>query len=187
MSMTTWQSTLKVPVSPTRDHLRGPGDAVVTLLEYGDYQCPHCAAAHTVLKKTILPQVGDAVRYVFRHFPLSTVHPDAELAAEAAEAAGSQHSFWDMHDVLFANQHQLDARSLLSYAAALTLDVKRFGNELAEHTHLPKVSDDFMSGVRSGVNGTPTFFINGVRHDGGWDYNSLIAALQRAAIASTAA
>ncbi len=183
MSMTTWQSTLKVPVSPTRDHLRGPVDAVVTLLEYGDYQCPHCAAAHIVLK-TILPQVGDAVRYAFRHFPLSTVHPDAELAAEAAEAAGSQHSFWDMHDMLFTNQHRLDAPSLLSYAAALALDVKRFGNELAGHTHLPKVSDDFMSGVRSGVNGTPTFFINGVRHDGGWDYTSLITALQRVAIAS---
>jgi protein-disulfide isomerase len=186
MSTTTWQSTLKVPVSPTRDHIRGPVDAVVTLVEYGDYQCPHCAAAHIVLK-TILPQVGDAVRYAFRHFPLSTVHPYAELAAEAAEAAGSQNSFWDMHDVLFTNQRQLDAQSLLSYAAALALDIGRFGTELAGHKHMPKVSDDFMSGVRSGVNGTPTFFINGLRHDGGWDYTSLVTALQRAAITSAAA
>lgn len=186
MSTTTWRSTLKVPVSATRDHFRGPVDAVVTLVEYGDYQCPHCAAAHIVLK-TILPQVGDAVRYAFRHFPMSTVHPYAELAAEAAEAAGSQNSFWDMHDVLFTNQHQLDAQSLLSYAGALALDIGRFGTELAGHKHMPKVSDDFMSGVRSGVNGTPTFFINGLRHDGGWDYTSLVTALQRAAITSAAA
>jgi len=186
MNTTTRQSMLTVPVSPTRDHLRGPVDAVVTLIEYGDYQCPHCAAVHIVLK-TILAEVGDAVCYAFRHFPMPTVHPHAELPAEAAEAAGSQRSFWAMHDVLFTNQHQLDAPSLLSYATALGLDIERFDNELAGHTHLPKVSDDFMSGVRSGVNGTPTFFINGVRHDGGWDFTSLITALQTAAISSAAA
>jgi protein-disulfide isomerase len=118
---------------------------------------------------------------------MTTVHPHAELAAEAAEAAGSQHRFWDMHDTLFANPQRLDGASLLAYASVLGLDIDQFDSEVAGHVHLPKITEDFMSGVRSGVNGTPTFFINGMRHDGGWDYGSLIAALQRAAVASAAA
>jgi protein-disulfide isomerase len=132
-------------------------------------------------------QVDDAVRFVFRHFPVTTVHPHAELAAEAAEAAGSQHRFWDMHDTLFANQQRLDGASLVAYASVLDLDIGQFDREVAGHVHLPRITEDFTSGVRSGVNGTPTFFINGIRHDGGWDYGSLIAALQRAAVASAAA
>ena len=186
MSATTWRSMLTMPVSPAKDHIRGPIDAPVTLLEYGDYECPFCGAAHAVVN-TILAQVGDAVRFVFRHFPMTTVHPHAELAAEAAEAAASQQRFWDMHDMLYANQQQLDGPSLLAYASALALDLNRYSAEVAGHMHLPKISEDFMSGVRSGVNGTPTFFINGVRHDGGWDYNALIMALQRAAVVSAAA
>jgi Na+:H+ antiporter, NhaA family len=113
MSATTWRSMLTMPVSPARDHIRGPIDAPVTLLEYGDYECPFCGAAHAVVN-TILAQVGDAVRFVFRHFPMTTVHPHAELAAEAAEAAASQQRFWDMHDMLYANQQQLDGPSLLA-------------------------------------------------------------------------
>ncbi len=186
MSATTWRSTLTLPVSPARDHIRGPADALVTLVEYGDYECPYCGMAHTVVKE-ILEQVGDAVRFVFRHFPMTTIHIHAENAAEAAEAAGAQGKYWEMHDMLYANQQALDGPSLLSYAAALQLDVERFGNEVAQHKYLPKISEDFMSGVRSGVNGTPTFFINGVRHEGAWDYNSLITALQRAAVAGAAA
>lgn len=186
MSGSIWRSTLTVPVSPARDHIRGPVDALVTLVEYGDYECPHCGAAHAIVK-TIMAEVDDAVRFVFRHFPMTTVHPHAELAAEAAEAAGSQRRFWEMHDTLFANQQRLDGPSLLAYASALGLDIDRFDSEVAGHMHLPKISEDFMSGVRSGVNGTPTFFINGIRHDGGWDYASLIEALQRAAVASAAA
>ncbi|HEX6496364.1 MAG TPA: DsbA family protein [Acidobacteriaceae bacterium] len=186
MSGPIWHSKLTVPVSPARDHIRGPVDALVTLVEYGDYQCPHCGTAHVTVK-TIMGQVGDAVRFVFRHFPMTTVHPHAELAAEAAEAAGSQHRFWDMHDTLFANQQRLDGPALLAYASALGLDVDQFDSEVAGHVHLPRIGEDFMSGVRSGVNGTPTFFINGIRHDSGWDYGSLIAALQRAAVASAAA
>jgi protein-disulfide isomerase len=132
-------------------------------------------------------QLGDTLRFVFRHFPLTTMHPHAELAAEAAEAAGSQGKFWRMHDMLYANQQQLEGPRLLAYAAAIGLDVNRFGNEVAGHVYLPKINEDFISGVRSGVNGTPTFYINGVRHDGGWDYASLMSALQQAASTAQAA
>lgn len=185
MSGPIWHSKLTVPVSPARDHIRGPVDALVTLVEYGDYECPYCGAAHAIVK-TIMGQVDDAVRFVFRHFPMTTVHPHAELAAEAAEAADHQRKFWDMHDTLFANQQRLDGPSLLAYASVLGLDINQFDTEVADHVHLPRITEDFMSGVRSGVNGTPTFFINGIRHDGGWDYESLIAALQRAAVSSAA-
>jgi protein-disulfide isomerase len=186
MSTTTWRSVLAVPVSPARDHIRGPIDAPVTLLEYADYECSFCGAAHPIVK-AIEAQLGDAVRFVFRHFPMTTVHPHAELAAEAAEAAGSQRKFWRMHDVLYENQQQLEGPHLLAYAAALGLDVKRFGNEVAGHVYLPKINDDFVSGARSGVNGTPAFYINGIRHDGGWGYASLMAALQRAAVTAAVA
>lgn len=186
MSGSIWHSKLTLPVSPARDHIRGPVDALVTLVEYGDYECPYCGAAHAIVK-TIMDQVSEAVRFVFRHFPMTSVHPFAELAAEAAEAAGHQHRFWDMHDTLFANQRRLDGPSLLGYASVLGLDIKQFDKEVADHVHLPRITEDFTSGIRSGVNGTPTFFINGIRHDGGWDYESLIGALQRAAVASAAA
>jgi protein-disulfide isomerase len=186
MSTTTWRSVLAVPVSPARDHIRGSVDAPVSLLEYGDYECPFCGLAHPIVR-AIEAQLGDAIHFVFRHFPMTTVHPHAELAAEAAEAAGSQGKFWRMHDMLYENQQQLDGPHLLSYAAAIGLDVNRLANEAAEHVYLPKINDDFVSGVRSGVNGTPTFYINGIRHDGGWDYASLMAALKRAAVAAAAA
>ena len=120
MSTTTWRSALALPVSLTRDHIRGPVDAPLTLLEYGDYECTFCGVAHPIVK-AVEAQLGNRLGFVFRHFPLTTVHPHAELAAEAAEAAGSQDSFWYMHDMLFTNQHRLDAPSLLSYAAALAL------------------------------------------------------------------
>jgi protein-disulfide isomerase len=183
MSTTTWQSVLTLPVSPARDHIRGPVNAPVTLVEYGDYECPYCAAAHPIVN-AIVAQLGGVVRLAFRHFPLTTIHPHAEMAAEAAEAADAQGRFWDMHDTLYANQQQLDGPELLAYATALGLDIKRFGNAVAGHVHLPKVSEDFISGIRSGVNGTPAFFINGVRHDGSWDYPSLAMAVQQAAMAA---
>jgi protein-disulfide isomerase len=183
MSTTTWKSALTLPVSPARDHIRGPVNAPVTLVEYGDYECPYCAAAHPIVA-AIMSQAGGVVRFAFRHFPLTTIHPHAEMAAEAAEAAAAQGRFWDMHDTLYANQQQLGSPALLAYASGLGLDVSRFGNAVAGHVHLPKISEDFMSGVRSGVNGTPTFFINGVRHDGSWDYPSLAIAVQQAAMAA---
>jgi protein-disulfide isomerase len=184
MNTTLWQATLALPVSPARDHIRGTVGAPVTLVEYGDYECPYCAAAHGIVS-AIQEAMAAELRFVFRHFPMTTVHPHAEPAAEAAEAAGAQGHFWPMHDVMFEHQDQLDGPDLLTYARALDLDVVRFSGDLVTHVHAPKVREDFMSGVRSGVNGTPTFYINGVRHDGPWDAMSLLAALQAAAEVTT--
>ena len=180
MNMTEWDAVLALPVSPGRDHIRGPVDAPVTLVEYGDYECPYCGAAHGIVN-AIQTRLGEQLCFVYRHFPLTTMHPHSQLAAEAAEAAGTQGEFWAMHDALFENQQRLEAPYLLAYAEALGLDTGRFGAELAEHVHAPKVREDFMSGVRSGVNGTPAFYINSVRHDGSRDAGALMAALQRAA------
>jgi protein-disulfide isomerase len=180
MTTTGWEAVLTLPVSPARDHIRGPVDAAVSLVEYGDYECPFCCAAHPIVK-AIQEQMGDELQFVYRHFPLTTVHPHAEQAAEAAEAAGAQQRFWAMHDVLFENQQRLDAPYLHAYAEALGLDVRQFDRELVEHVHADRVREDFLSGVRSGVNGTPTFYINGVRHDGSYEFPVLMAALQRAA------
>lgn len=180
MSMTMWEARLSVPVTPGRDHIRGAVDAPVTLLEYGDYECPYCGLAHPIVG-AVEQRMGSTLRFVFRQFPLTTVHPHAELAAEAAEAAGAQRKFWPMHDLLFENQQHLDAPDLLAYADSLGLDLEQFRSDLARHAHAPKVRDDFMGGVRSGVNGTPCFFINGVRHDGPWDFAHLLAAVQQAA------
>jgi protein-disulfide isomerase len=168
-------SRLVLPVDG-RDHVRGPADAPVTLLEYGDYECPHCGLAHPIVNE-VQQRLGRQLRFAFRHFPLAEIHPHAEMAAEAAEAAGAQGRFWEMHDLLFKNQDALNDTDLLRYAEALGLELTRFVNELADRTWEPRVREDFMSGVRSGVNGTPTFFVNGVRHDGPWDADSLIEAL----------
>jgi protein-disulfide isomerase len=165
---------LTVPISG-RDHLLGSSTATRTLLEYGDYECPFCAAAHPVVKQ-LLRIVGDEITYAYRHFPLTQIHPRAELAAEAAEAAGSQGRFWEMHDYLFESR-RLAPRDILGYASELDLDVERLAAELDAHTHHARVREDFLSGVRSGVNGTPTFFVNGIRHNGGWDLDSLSRAL----------
>jgi protein-disulfide isomerase len=169
---------LIVPVSE-RDHIQGNPDAPLTLLEYGDYQCPYCGAAYPIVKQ-IQKHLGNQLRFVFRHFPLTQVHPHAQHAAEAAEAAGAQGKFWEMHDTLFTHQHALDDLSLGGYAADLGLDTDRFEVEMAAHTYAGRVRADFGSGVRSGVNGTPTFFINGQRHDGSYDMSSLLAALNAA-------
>lgn len=161
-----------------RDHILGSPNAAVTLVEYGDYECPYCGAAHAIVKK-ILAITGDQLRFVFRHFPLTQIHPHAERAAEAAEAAGAQDSFWEMHNLLYEHQQALDDAHLLRYAEEAHLDTVRFARELAEGVYRERVREDFMSGVRSGVNGTPTFFINGVRHDGSWQMESLLAAIER--------
>ena len=170
--------SLTVPVDE-RDHIRGPVDAPLTLLEYGDFECPHCGAAHPIVE-AIRPRLGRRLRFVYRHFPLTNVHPHAESAAEAAEAAGAQGSFWEMHDRLFEHQDALEDEDLVAHAVALGVDVDRFVEELANGVHAPRVRQDFLSGVRSGVNGTPTFYINGVRHDGGYDMASLLVALEAA-------
>jgi protein-disulfide isomerase len=176
---TEFGAELTLPVSDERDHIQGPADAPVTLLEYGDYECPYCGAAYPIVKQ-VQEQMGDRLRFVFRNFPISTSHPHAEQAAEAAEAAAAQGRFWEMHDHLYEHQRHLEAGDLRTYAEELALDVERFDRELAEHAHAARVRDDFMSGVRSGVNGTPTFYINGNRHDEPYDRDSLLAALERA-------
>jgi protein-disulfide isomerase len=176
MSTTEWEAVLATPVSEERDHIQGPPDAPVTLLEYGDYECPYCGAAYPIIKD-VQARMGDRLRFVFRNFPITTSHPHAEQAAEAAEAAGAQGRFWEMHDVLYENQKRLGDDDLRAYAQRIGLDLERFDKELAEHVHAPRVREDFMSGVRSGVNGTPTFFINGARYDDAYDVETLLAAL----------
>jgi protein-disulfide isomerase len=180
LSKTQWEATLTLPVSEDRDHIQGPAEAAVTLVEYGDYECPYCGAAYPIIKE-VQERMGERLRFVFRNFPISTSHPHAEQAAEAAEAAATQGRFWQMHDVLYENQQRLGDEDLRSYAEQLGLEVEPFDQELAEHVHAPRVHEDFMSGVRSGVNGTPTFYINGSRHDDSYDVETLLAALERAA------
>jgi protein-disulfide isomerase len=168
-------ATLRIPPS-SHDHAKGPASAAVTLVEYGDYQCPYCGQAYWVLQD-IEASFRNDLRFVFRHFPLTEVHPFAMLAAEAAEAAGARGKFWDMHAALYQNQDALDLDSVLAYGAALDLDAESMRADIESHRHVPKIQDDFMGGVRSGVNGTPCFFINGVRHDGAWDAASLSRAI----------
>jgi protein-disulfide isomerase len=179
MSRTQWEAALTLPVTDDRDHIQGPADATVTLVEYGDYECPYCGAAYPIIKE-VQARLGERLRFVFRNFPITTAHPHAEQAAEAAEAAAAQGRFWEMHDLLYENQSRLEEADLRAYAGQLELDVESFGSELAEHVHAERVREDFMSGVRSGVNGTPTFYINGVRHDDTYELETMIAALEKA-------
>jgi protein-disulfide isomerase len=172
-------SRLALPVSE-RDHVKGSLDVPVILVEYGDYECPYCGQAYVFLQE-VEQAMGDAMGFVFRNFPLTTMHPHAQHAAEAAEAAGAQGAFWEMHDTLYEHQDTLDDASLMEYAVQLGLDLQQFSRDLLEHRFAPRVREDFLSGVRSGVNGTPTFFINGLRYDGPYDSGSLVAALQHAA------
>ena len=161
-----------------RDHSVGPAAAPVTLVEYGDYECSHCAHAYPIVK-AVQKRFGPLLRFVFRNFPLKEMHPSAQHAAEVAEAAGAQGTFWPMHDSLFENQGALEDEDLLGYAAELGLDAHRVAVELATHVHAARVREDFLSGVRSGVNGTPTFMLNGQRYDGSWEEERLIAAIER--------
>jgi protein-disulfide isomerase len=176
--MSTHAPHLVLPVG-RRDHVRGPSSARVTLVEYGDFECPHCAAAYPAVEE-LLSRMGQDVRFVYRHFPVTTTHPHAESAAEAAEAAGAQRKFWEMHRQLFEHADRLEYDDLVGDAEAIGLDLARFERELDDRAHASRVRDDFMSGVRSGVNGTPTFFINDLRHDGGHDLVSLMLAVEHA-------
>jgi Na+/H+ antiporter NhaA len=166
-------------VDPDRDHTRGSEEAPVTLLEYGDYQCPYCGQAEVVIRE-LLDSFGDELRYVWRHLPLNDVHPDTQMAAEAAEAADAQGAFWEMHDKLLDHQDQLTVPDLRRYAEELGLDVERFWDELRRREHAPRVADDVGTADASGVAGTPTFFINGRRHQGAYDIATLTAAVRAA-------
>ena len=169
--------TLKPPVGE-RDHIRGMDDAPVTLVEYGDYECPHCRQVAPIVEQ-LQERFGDRLRYVFRHFPITTAHPNAQLAAEAAEAAAAQGKFWEMHGLIFEHTGPLEVQQLVQFAQELDLDVAQFERELDENVHADRVREDFLSGVRSGANGTPAFFLNGVRYDGAWDLDSLIAEIEK--------
>jgi protein-disulfide isomerase len=176
---------LYIEVDPTRDHLRGPIEAPVTVVEYGDFECPYCGQAEPVVRE-LLGDFGD-VRYVWRHLPLSDVHPRAQLAAEAAEAAADQGAFWEMHDLLLAHQDALSPGDLVGYAGQLSLDVERFSEDLRRHTGASRVAEDVDSADLSGVSGTPTFFVNGRRHYGAYDIATLSAAVRVAGARATLA
>jgi protein-disulfide isomerase len=169
-------SALKPPVT-ARDHALGPEAAPVTLVEYGDYQCPHCGAAHPVVK-ALKRHFGPRMRLVFRHFPLTQVHPRAESAAEAAEAAASVGKFWEMHDAIFEHQDALEDEDLLQYAEEVGVNPAVVASALAARSYAPRIKEDFMSGVRSGVNGTPSFFVNGEKYEGPYDLGSLREAIE---------
>ncbi len=169
---------LVVDVDPERDHIRGPHESAITLLEYGDLECPFCGQAEPVLRE-LLADFGD-LRYVWRHLPLTDVHPHAQLAAEASEAASAQGAFWEMHDLLFEHQDALRPRDLYEYAEQLGLDVERFTHDLQGHHRAARVAEDVDSADLSGVSGTPTFFINGRRHHGAYDIGTLKAAVKTA-------
>lgn len=186
--MTAQQGTLRPPVG-VEDHVLGPDDAPVTLVEYGDFQCPHCRRAHTVLPK-VLTRLGPRVRFVFRHFPLAESHPNAVHAAEASESVAAQageDAFWRMHDLMYDHQRDsddsLDDAHLVRYAEQAGADSATVALDLAADTYEPLVKASFMTGVRSGVNGTPTFFINGARFEGDWtSVDAFASALEGAAV-----
>lgn len=162
-----------------KDHVQGSDAAQVTLVEYGDYQCPYCGKAHPIVKR-IQEAMGDKLKFVFPNFPLTKIHPNAMHAAEAAEIAAREGKFWEMHDKLFENQKSLEDENLIEYAESLGIDKEKFIEDLENNTFEKKVRADFLSGIESGVNGTPTFFINGSRFNGSWEYENLLDALENA-------
>jgi protein-disulfide isomerase len=168
---------LEIPVTPERDHIEGLVNASLTLVEYGDYQCPYCGAAYPEVKR-VQKELGSELRFVFRNFPLTNMHEHAMNAAETAEAASAQGKFWPMHDFLYEHQVTLgDSTVAVGHAKNLGLDTQRFEREIAQHVYQKRIKEDFMGGVRSGVNGTPTFYVNGVRHDEDAIAKALIEAL----------
>lgn len=171
------KGALTPPVG-AQDHVQGPADAPVTLVEYGDFECPHCGRAHAVVQE-LRRQLGNELRFVFRSFPLKEAHPHAEHAAEAAESVathGGDGAFWEMHDLLYENQESLDDEALRAYAASIGVDEGVVASDLASGAMATRVHQDFRSGIRSGVNGTPTFFVNGQRYDGDWNDVQTFAA-----------
>lgn len=177
--MTYTPPRLTQPVSE-RDHSEGPSEAALVLVEYGDYQCPYCGAAYPIVKR-IQKELGSSLRFVFRNFPITNSHPQAEWAAETAEAAAAQGRFWEMHDFLYENQKFMGDEAYFAKAETkLKLDAKRIADEVAKGAYSSRIQEDFMGGVRSGVNGTPTFFINGIRYDGYPEFEPMVKALKAA-------
>ena len=163
-----------------RDHRHGPTTASMTLVEYGDYECPYTGQAYPIVKE-IQKRLGNKLLFVFRNFPLTQIHPHAQHAAEAAEASAGQGKFWEMHDYLFEHQQVLDDVHLATYANKLALDAHKFSQDMSKHTYAARIHEDLLSGEQSGVEGTPTFFINGVRYDDSWDLETLLTAIKNTA------
>ena len=169
---------LTVPVNIGSDHIRGSINAPITLVEYGDYECPYTAAAYPIVKE-IMSQFADKIYFVFRNFPLNDIHPHAQHAAEAAEAAAAQDKFWQMHDYLFEHQKALDDSHLLEYAQKVGLDIGRFKKEISGHIYAPLINESLKNGIDSGVEGTPTFFVNGVHYEDSWDLDTFSNVLKK--------
>ncbi len=177
MSQANERNRLSVPPSE-RDRIEGAIDAPIVLVEYGDYQCPDCGEVHRMIK-AIQQQLGNRLGFVFRHFPQASIHPQAQKAAEAAEAAAAHGQFWQMHDTLFEHQQALDNGYLVEYANELGLDIPQFLQALWKHVYTERINEDIESGLRSGVTTTPTLFINGIRYNDTWNLESLLAAIAR--------
>ncbi|MGA2664100.1 MAG: thioredoxin domain-containing protein [Nitrososphaerales archaeon] len=179
MSQSYKAPKLTLPVG-ARDHIEGPAEAPLVLVEYGDYQCPYCGAAYPIVKK-VQKELGPRLRFVFRNFPITNAHPFAEWAAETAEAAAAQGKFWEMHDYLYENQGSLgDEAFFANHEKKIKLDSAKIAREVSQKAHSGRIEEDYMSGIKSGVNGTPTFFINGSRYDGYPELGPLVAALREA-------
>jgi protein-disulfide isomerase len=163
--------TLTDPVNIGSDHIQRSINAPITIVEYGDYECPYTGMAYPVVKE-IMKQFGDKIYFVFRNFPLNDIHPHAQHASEAAEAAAAQDKFWQMHDYLFEHQKALDDNYLLEYAKKVGLDIDRFKKEMSKHVYAPLINKSLKSGIDSGVEGTPTFFVNGIRYEDSWDFDT---------------
>jgi protein-disulfide isomerase len=168
---------LRTPVDPVRDHIRGPADAKLSIVEYADFECPYSGEAYWVLEQ-VRRHFGSSLQFVFRHFPLFEVHPCSVSAAEVAEAANAEDKFWHMHALLFENQDALSYGNLLGYCSAIDLDVDRVADALDAHIYLPRIREDFYNGVRNGVDATPALFVNGARYEGPRDVSALVAALE---------
>lgn len=169
--------TQLTPAVHSSDHSYGNPNAPIVLVEYGDYECPYCGKAYPIIKD-IQQRLGNDLKFVFRNFPLAKIHPNAFSAAVATEAAGLQNKFWEMHDLVFENQKTLDSEKLFHFADLLRLDIERFGYDIQLKSLILKVEKDFESGLRSGVNRTPTFFVNGIKYDGSWSGDQLYQYLK---------
>lgn len=169
---------LTTPVNIGSDHIRGSVNAPVNIVEYGDYECPYTGMAYPIMKE-IVRQFGDKIYFVFRNFPLKEIHPHAQNAAEAAEVAAAQNKFWEMHDYLFEHQKTLDHNHILEYAQKVGLDIERFKKDMSGHVYASLIEESIKTGINSGVEGTPTFYINGVRYEESWDLNTFSETLKR--------
>ena len=169
---------MTTPINIGTDHIKGSVNAPIVIVEYGDYECPYTGMAYPIVKE-IVKRFGDKVQFAFRNFPLNEIHPHAQHAAEAAEAAAAQDKFWQMHDYLFEHQRALDENHLLQYAGKVGLDINKFKKEMSGHIYAPLIEESLKSGINSGVEGTPTFFVNGKRYEDSWDLDTFSNVLEK--------